>query len=80
MTETLNLRPILAALLRLPPEKVAEVRDFVSFLEERYGIEGAEDVDNTWSEEDIQDLTLASLRYAEDTVWGEDRPSPLSDD
>jgi len=48
---------ILRALTTLPPDKVDEVQDFVSFLQERYG---GQDSD-CWSEEDLEDLTTAVL-------------------
>ncbi len=48
---------ILRALTTLPPDKVDEVQDFVSFLQERYG---GQDSDS-WSDEDLEDLTAAVL-------------------
>jgi len=68
MTRT-QAREILAALFTLPPEKVAEVHDFVTFLQERYGKRTAVDVGNTWSDEDLDDLIQASLAHAERTIW-----------
>lgn len=65
MVTRAQTREILDALLTLPPEKVTEVYDFVTFLQERYGQRTAVDV----SEEDLQDLVRASLAHAERTIW-----------
>lgn len=62
-------REILDALFTLPPEKVAEVYDFVTFLQERYSQRAAVDVNDAWSEEDLDDLIRASLAHAERTIW-----------
>ena len=62
-------REILDALLTLPPEKVAEVYDYITFLQERYGRRTAVDVSDAWSEEDLHDLIRASLAHAERTIW-----------
>jgi hypothetical protein len=43
---------------------VAEVYDFVTFLQERYGQRIAVDVSDAWSEEDLHDLMEASLAHA----------------
>ena len=48
---------ILRALNTLPPDKITEVQDFVSFLQERYGAEESD----SWSAEDLHDLTAAVL-------------------
>jgi hypothetical protein len=68
MTRT-QAREILEALSTLPSEKVAEVYDFVTFLQERYGQCTAADVSDAWSEEDLRDLMRASLAHAERTIW-----------
>lgn len=63
-------KEILKSLATLPMEKVAEVRDFVAFLKERYGKEtAAVDQSDSWTEEDLRDLTAAVLRSADDSVW-----------
>jgi hypothetical protein len=60
-------------------EKVAEVRDFVSFLKERYGKkESAVDSSDSWTEEDLRDLTTAVLRTAEDSFWTGESPNVQS--
>lgn len=69
MVTRTQARDILDALLTLPSEKVAEVYDFVTFLQERYGQRTAVDVSDAWSEEDLHDLTRASLTHAERTIW-----------
>jgi hypothetical protein len=63
---------ILEALFSLPTEKVAEVYDFITFLQERYGQRTAVDVSDAWSEEDLHDLMRASLAHAERTIWAEE--------
>jgi len=69
MVTRTQARDILDALFTLPPEKVAEVYDFVTFLQERYGQHTAVDISDAWSEEDLYDLMQASLAYAERTIW-----------
>jgi hypothetical protein len=59
---------IVQTLRLLPPEKVAEVWDFVSFLQDRYARAPGVDVEDSWSEQDVLDLTRASLAYAEDSL------------
>jgi hypothetical protein len=52
----------------------AEVRDLVVFLRNRYGAEQPADEKDYWTDEDMQEATIASLRYAEETMpydWGE---------
>ncbi len=43
--------------------------DFVTFLQERYSQRAAVDVNDAWSEEDLDDLIRASLAHAERTIW-----------
>ncbi len=69
MVTRTQAREILDVLSILPAEKVAEVYDFVTFLQERYGQRTAVDVSDAWSEEDLHDLMQASLAYAEHTIW-----------
>lgn len=69
MVTRIQAREILDALLTLPPEKVAEVYDFVTFLRERYGQHTMVDVSDAWTEEDLDDLVRASLTYAERSIW-----------
>lgn len=58
---------IVDALQTLPSEKVAEVRDFVMFLRERYGKPEVIDESDEWTEEDLQDATRsASLNYIDE--------------
>ncbi len=72
MTRT-QAREILQALFTLPPEKVAEVYDFITFLQERYGQRTAVDVSDAWSEEDLHDLMQASLAHARHADMLEER-------
>jgi hypothetical protein len=51
-----------------------EARDLILFLRSRFGEEEPADEKDYWTEEDRQEATLASLRYAEETMpydWGE---------
>lgn len=59
---------ILRALSMLPPDKIAEVQDFVFFLKERYGYEKAVDESSVWTDEDLHDLTAAVLKRADQTL------------
>jgi hypothetical protein len=58
---------ILRDLNTLPPEKIIEVQDFISFLKKHYGHERAVDEGDAWTEEDLYDLTVAVLNYADQT-------------
>ena len=69
MVTRTQAREILEALSTLPTEKVAEVYDFITFLQERYGKRTAVDVSDAWNEEDLHDLIRASLAHAERTIW-----------
>ena len=59
---------ILRDLTALPPEKVAEVQDFILFLKKHYGYEKAVDESNVWTEEDLRDLIAAVLNHADQTL------------
>ncbi len=65
MTKTQTLE-IFDVLKSLPSEKVTEVRDFALFLRERYGRSEVIDESDEWTEEDLRDVTIASLRYADE--------------
>jgi hypothetical protein len=69
MVTRTQARHILEALITLPTEKVAEVYDFITYLQERYAQRTAVDVSDDWSEEDLHDLMRASLEHAERTIW-----------
>ena len=62
MTDTQTLE-ILRDLRTLSSDKVAEVKDFVAFLRERYGKNEIIDESDDWTDEDLQDLAISSLRY-----------------
>lgn len=62
MTNTQTLE-ILEAIKTLPSEKVDEVKDFAVFLRERYGKNEVVDESDEWTDEDLRDVTIASLRY-----------------
>jgi hypothetical protein len=72
MVTRTQAREIFEALSTLPTEKVAEVYDFVTYLQERYGQRATVDVSDAWSEEDLHDLMRASLAHAERTIWAGD--------
>ena len=76
MSVKVQVEEIILALQVLPPEKVAEVQDFVLFLKDRYGQKEIIDESDSWSEEDLRDFAAASWEYAEKTVpWDESLPS-----
>jgi hypothetical protein len=61
---------IVRALSSLPPDRIDEVYDFVLFLKTRHP--AGVDQSDEWTEEDVQDVTNASLRYAADTLLVEE--------
>lgn len=65
---TIRTEQLVRAISTLPPEKVAEVYDFVLFLQGRYG-RPIVDSSDAWNEEDIRDLAAATLAYAGQTIW-----------
>jgi hypothetical protein len=65
-----HVQQIVQTLRTLPPEKAAEVWDFVIFLRERYAVMQPVDVNDSWSEQDLHDLRRASLAYADSALWG----------
>lgn len=56
---------ILRGLKLLPADKVDAVRDFISFLQTRYGEPQGVDESDAWADEDLRDFTSESLRHAE---------------
>ncbi|MCL4512086.1 MAG: hypothetical protein M1470_13650 [Bacteroidetes bacterium] len=60
-----QVEEIFSALNGLPSEKVTEVKDFVLFLKEQYGFCKTVHEGDSWSQEDIDDLTKAVLNYAD---------------
>ncbi len=65
MNDTQTLE-IIRDLKALPSEKVAEAKDFIAFLRERYGHTEIIDESDEWTDEDLRDVTIASLRYADE--------------
>lgn len=55
---------ILHVLQTLPLEKVMDVRDYVFFLQSRYGSDQLIDERDEWSDEDLVDATRSSMHYA----------------
>jgi hypothetical protein len=68
MLTTTQAKEILRAISVLPPERVLAVQDFVLFLKDRYGHEKPIDESETWTEEDLHDLTVAVLKHADQTL------------
>ncbi len=62
MMQEAPVKEVVRALLALPPERVAEVHDFILFLQSRYG--QSVDTSDSWTEADVRDLIAASFRYA----------------
>jgi hypothetical protein len=65
MQET-PVKDVVRALLALPPEHLAEVYDFILFLQERHG--HVIDISAEWTAEDITDLTKASLSHVSEAT------------
>lgn len=63
---------IIRSLSALPSDKVVEVRDFVSYLQDRYGREPVVDQSDAWTEDDLRDLTAATMSHAYRTIWNEE--------
>jgi hypothetical protein len=53
---------IVKALWHLPADKLLEAKNFVLSLKERYGYEKPVDCSEDWTEEDMKDAQIASLR------------------
>ena len=63
-----QVEEIVIALSALPPERLSEAQDFISFLKERYGYEKPTDYSEAWSDEDLNDLTKAVLANADQSL------------
>ena len=68
MLTKIQANEILQALQSLPADKLAEVYDYLTYLRERYGHTIPANVSNEWSDEDLNDLVVASLNYADQTM------------
>jgi hypothetical protein len=66
---SISIPEIMRELTGLPEKRIAEVYDFVLFLKTR---EQDVDVSDDWSEEDMRDATIATMRYAEAELLNED--------
>ncbi|MBI3958615.1 MAG: hypothetical protein HY328_07385 [Chloroflexi bacterium] len=73
-----QVKRIVEALFTLPSEKLAEVDDFVAFLQARHGQPSAVDVSETWDEQELPDLTddLSAYDTTGDDAIAEHRHSP----
>ena len=63
MIDKKQAEEILRTLSALPAEKVTEAHDFILFLHARYGQGRPVDESDVWTEEDLRDLTAASLAH-----------------
>ena len=70
MEKVLSVKKVIDALFTLPPEQIATVYEFILFLQTRHG--PAIDVADSWTEEDMADLTAASLQYASETLFADE--------
>lgn len=68
MLDRKQVEEIVRVLSALPADKVAEARDFLLFLEARYGQARTIDVSDTWTEADRRDLTAAAMHYAGQSI------------
>lgn len=67
MISSVETTEILQVLNGLPPEKVAEVKDFANFLQLQYQKSQSVDESDEWSDEDLRDFTSGS-RFVELSV------------
>jgi hypothetical protein len=61
-----SISDVVSEMTSLSPEQIGEVRDFVLFLKSRPS--PAVNYSDEWSDEDLSDMTKASLHYAEATI------------
>lgn len=59
-TETYQIVEVLGS---LPADKLEEVRDFALFLKSRYGTDIQIDQSDEWTDEDMNDMSVASMNY-----------------
>jgi hypothetical protein len=71
MTRTQTLE-ILNVIKSLPAQRIDEVRDFAIFLRDRYGKVEIIDESDEWTDEDLNDLSLASFEYFEESEQKEE--------
>lgn len=67
---TVTLPEVVREMRSLPPERVAEVYDFVLFLKTRMAT--VDDQSDEWSDEDCRDAATASQQYVEALLAAED--------
>jgi hypothetical protein len=70
MEKVPSVQEVVDALFMLPPEQIATVYEFILFLRTRHG--STIDVSDNWTEEDIADLTTASLQYASEALLADE--------
>ena len=66
MDKVPSVKEVVDALFTLRPEQIATVYEFILFLQTRQG--AAIDVSDSWTEEDMVDVTNASLQYASEAL------------
>ena len=71
MTDT-HTHEIIEAVRLLPPDKIAELRDFAFFLRDRYSKPEVIDESDEWSDEDYKDFSAASFAYFEQSEQARD--------
>lgn len=59
-----DVNKLVDVIRRLPPSKIEEVKDYVTFLDSRYSNTSEADESDEWSDEDLRDFT-ASSRFNE---------------
>jgi hypothetical protein len=69
MEKTPSVREVVDALFTLPPTEITTVYKFILFLQS--GHDQAIDVSDSWTEEDMTDLTNASMEYASEILADE---------
>jgi hypothetical protein len=66
MEKVPSVKEVVEALFTLPPEQITTVYEFILFLQTRHN--ESLDVSDSWTEEDLADLTSASLQYASEAL------------
>jgi len=64
MSPATDVKEVVDVIRRLPPSKVEEIKDYISFLDARYGKPMEIDESDEWSDQDLRDFT-ASSRFVE---------------
>jgi hypothetical protein len=62
-----DVSALVEVIRRLPPDKVAEVRDYIGYLDSRYGHDADVDDSDEWSDEDLKDFVASSKFHSLNT-------------